>query len=217
MFDAFFDNIGGKIKKVAIICFIIGCSVSGIAALATLFGEGEFWAVLLILTLGPIASWLSCFLLYGFGELVESSSDNRKLLASIAHNMSQNKQYLAAIANKTTVTQKATPKPAVVKPVATYAPAPVQPASTQPAPTPAAPAPVQPAPTPAAAPAPATVNPTPVQPVATQATDLEKEKLYLYGVQMFERRSYQVAYNIFSKIPDYKNVNVYLEQLKSLL
>lgn len=215
MFDAFFDNIGGKIKKVAIICFIIGCSVSGIGALAMLFGEGEFWAVLLILTLGPIASWLSCFLLYGFGELVESSSDNRKLLASIAHNMSQNKQYLAAIANKSTVPQKATPKPAAAKPVATYAPASVQPAPTQPAPTPAAPAPVQPAPAPAAAPAP--VNPAPVQPVATQATDLEKEKLYLYGVQMFERRSYQVAYNIFSKIPDYKNVNAYLEQLKSLL
>ena len=201
MFHAFFDNIGGKIKKVALICFIIGCAVSGIGALVVLAEEGEFWAVLLILTLGPIASWLSCFLLYGFGELVESSSDNRTLLASIDRNISQSKQYLAAIANKTTVTQKAAPQPATVKPVATPAPQPatVKPVAT-PAPQPAASAPAQPAAT-----------------SATQSFDKQKENLYLYGVQMFERRSYQVAYNIFSKIPDYKNANEYLEKLKSLI
>ena len=214
MFHAFFDNIGGKIKKVALICFIIGCAVSGIGALVVLAEEGEFWAVLLILTLGPIASWLSCFLLYGFGELVESSSDNRTLLASIDRNISQSKQYLAAIANKTTVTQKAAPQPATVKPVATPAP---QPATVKPVATPAPqPATVKPVATPAPQPAAS----APAQPAATSATqsfDKQKENLYLYGVQMFERRSYQVAYNIFSKIPDYKNANEYLEKLKSLI
>ena len=214
MFHAFFDNIGGKIKKLALICFIIGCVVSGIGALAILFEDGEFFLALLILTLGPIASWLSCFLLYGFGELVESSSDNRTLLASIDRNISQSKQYLAAIANKTTTTPKAAPQPATVKPGAAPAP---QPATVKPV---AAPAPQPATVKPVATPAPQPAESAPAQPAATSATqsfDRQKENLYLYGVQMFERRSYQVAYNIFSKIPDYKNANEYLEKLKSLI
>ena len=128
--------------------------------------------------------------------------------------MSQNKQYLAAIANKTTVTPKAAPQPATVKPVATPAP---QPATVKPV---AAPAPQPATVKPVATPAPQPAASEPAQPAATTATqsfDRQKENLYLYGVQMFERRSYQVAYNIFSKIPDYKNANEYLEKLKSLI
>ena len=79
-----FENIGGKIKGLAkIICWlgIIICVITGIvlfsqagdtynrSAKTTLIVTG-----LLIMVGGSVLSWVSSFVLYGFGELVENSS-----------------------------------------------------------------------------------------------------------------------------------------------
>ena len=70
-----YDNIGGKIKGLAKIIFIIeavGAIITGIALLITgvaLFG-------LLILVCGPLVAWVSSWILYAFGELVETTAVN---------------------------------------------------------------------------------------------------------------------------------------------
>jgi ssDNA-binding Zn-finger/Zn-ribbon topoisomerase 1 len=67
-----YDNIGGKIKGSAKIMFIVGAIVeviTGIVLLAT--DDSLIFAGLLILFLGPILSWVSSWVLYAFGELVE--------------------------------------------------------------------------------------------------------------------------------------------------
>ena len=66
-----FENIGGKIKKLAKICTGIGIVFSVIAGIVTMFQS--FFTGLLIAAIGALASWVGSFLLYGFGELVENS------------------------------------------------------------------------------------------------------------------------------------------------
>ena len=69
-----FDNIGGKIKKVAqIVCWIgiVASVISGIALMAT--DEDLVGAGFLVLIGGPLVSWVGSFMVYGFGQLVENS------------------------------------------------------------------------------------------------------------------------------------------------
>lgn len=69
-----YDNIGGKIKNMAVWVFrieAIAAVITGIALMGTdkdliLYG-------LLFLLVGPIIAWVSSWLLYGFGQLIENS------------------------------------------------------------------------------------------------------------------------------------------------
>ena len=72
-----FENIGGKIKTLATVCTIIGIVVS--IAVGIFYGaEADFLAGLLIIILGCLSSWIGSFLLYGFGELIENTTEIRK-------------------------------------------------------------------------------------------------------------------------------------------
>ncbi len=67
-----FDNIGGKIKTLAKICswvIIVSCAITG---LVVMFSE-SFFIGLLTIVLGALIGWISAFMMYGFGELVESA------------------------------------------------------------------------------------------------------------------------------------------------
>ena len=67
-----YDNIGGKIKDLAKAMFIIealGAVITGIVLLAT--DDDLIFEGLLTLFCGPIAAWVSSWILYAFGELVE--------------------------------------------------------------------------------------------------------------------------------------------------
>lgn len=66
-----YDNIGGKIKGLAKVIFIIEAAICVIAGLV-LASEDE--AGILLLLLGPAVAWISSWLLYGFGELIEKTS-----------------------------------------------------------------------------------------------------------------------------------------------
>ncbi|MBR4425575.1 MAG: hypothetical protein IKS66_06490 [Oscillospiraceae bacterium] len=76
-----FDNIGGKIKALAkIICYIgIGIAViTGIVLMATLgdvldSGFLAFLVGLVAIALGILAAWVGSFVLYGYGELIDSN------------------------------------------------------------------------------------------------------------------------------------------------
>ena len=212
-----FEDIGEKIKIVAVISFLLGVLASIIGAIV-LFTQELVGIGFLVLICGPIVSWLSCIAFYGFGELIVASSCNNAALVEIHSKLYTLERNVEKIAKQSThsnhsPSKQKTPsqtiktvqpiieQPAIEKSVTE------QPTISQPKTTPAPV--VTPAPSPVATIKPVKSN---VQPV-----DAEQEKLYMYGVQMFERRSYQVAYNIFLKIPDYKNVQEYLEKLKQLI
>lgn len=66
-----FDNVGGKIKGVAMATFILELAAFVILGLLILAQENLYG--LLFLLLGPVIAWLSVLLLYGFGQLIENS------------------------------------------------------------------------------------------------------------------------------------------------
>ena len=69
-----FSNIGGKIKSLAqIVCWMgIICSVvSGIILIDT--DDDLAFLGFVIIIIGSLLSWVSSFVLYGFGQLVENS------------------------------------------------------------------------------------------------------------------------------------------------
>ena len=68
-----FNNIGQKIKNLALVLFTLESAASILFGLICT-GLFENTLFLLICIIGPFVSWISSFLLYGFGELVDNSS-----------------------------------------------------------------------------------------------------------------------------------------------
>ena len=69
-----YQNIGQKIKKLAIASFAvetIGAIVAGLILLIDSGFEEAWWAILIIL-FGPIVAWVGSWLLYGFGEVIDT-------------------------------------------------------------------------------------------------------------------------------------------------
>ena len=64
-----FDNIGGKIKTLAVSTCILGIIASVITGLSQLDHGG-----ILILLFGCMGSWIGAFFIYGFGELIEQAT-----------------------------------------------------------------------------------------------------------------------------------------------
>ena len=99
-----FDNIGGKIKKLATIVAIGGivCSIIfGIAGITNSNSPEEWFLMLFIIIIGCLLSWIGSFFTYGFGELIENSSIIAK--ATIKENPSR-KNTNKAIQQTTIVT-----------------------------------------------------------------------------------------------------------------
>ena len=68
-----FDNIGFKIKMLAVITFGILLSISVLASLYVIFGWGFAFLGVCSLVFGVLFSCVSVFTLYGFGHLIENS------------------------------------------------------------------------------------------------------------------------------------------------
>ncbi|MBQ3529899.1 MAG: hypothetical protein IJA47_05350 [Oscillospiraceae bacterium] len=69
-----FNNIGGKIKTVAMTLCIIESVVSAIYGLVLIATDKRtILPGILLILIGPIIAWLGSFLLYGFGQLIENS------------------------------------------------------------------------------------------------------------------------------------------------
>lgn len=70
-----FNNIGGKIKALASIFTWIGIIISLIIGLLFIFADSHVVVIgILIIIIGSLMSWISSWLLYGFGDLIENSS-----------------------------------------------------------------------------------------------------------------------------------------------
>lgn len=71
-----YDNIGGKIKGLAKAIFIIETIAAVITGIVPMMIEEEFMPFcFLVMIVGPIVAWVSSWLLYGFGELIEKACD----------------------------------------------------------------------------------------------------------------------------------------------
>ena len=88
-----FNNIGKKIKIVAIITFILGSIISIILGLSMIAiscqeyvqDDTAFPTGITILISGPIVSWLGSLTTYGLGYLIEVSEENNRLLVNTQH------------------------------------------------------------------------------------------------------------------------------------
>lgn len=69
-----FNNVGEKIKGVAVIWFVLSLIASVILGLATAESGG-----ILFLIIGVVVSWVTALFLYGFGELIESTAENKRI------------------------------------------------------------------------------------------------------------------------------------------
>ena len=69
-----YDNIGGKIKGLAKATFIVEAIAAIIVGIVLLVETDEWWCAL-ILFCGPIVAWVSSWLLYGFGEIIDELCD----------------------------------------------------------------------------------------------------------------------------------------------
>ena len=69
-----YDNIGGKIKGLATTIFIVQAVLTVIAGLGIMAAGDEMILIgLLVMVLGPFSAWISSWLLYGFGELIDTA------------------------------------------------------------------------------------------------------------------------------------------------
>ena len=84
-----FDNIGSKIKTLAVIIAwvgIIGSIIAGIILISIGIsmnnsswsgspGAGLIWSGIVCIIWGSLLSWISSFVLYGFGELIVKTTE----------------------------------------------------------------------------------------------------------------------------------------------
>ena len=92
-----FDNIGEKIKGLAKATFIIMSIISIMVGLVVLYEELIGLSLFLIF-ICPIISWISSWILYGFGEMITNTSEIKDSLGDISHNTE--KMYNAGAVNK---------------------------------------------------------------------------------------------------------------------
>ncbi len=112
MLDSLYENIGGKIKNWAKWIFIIE-AIAAILAGFILAAE-EDGAYILISIIGPLVAWVGSWLLYGFGELIETNSETRyyvaKILQTRTSSPNEDDAASATVLRKSAATQPATPK-----------------------------------------------------------------------------------------------------------
>ncbi len=71
-----FDNIGGKIKALAQVVCWIGIIFSFIGGIAVMLSDVDlFFLSFVIIVVGAISSWVSSFVLYGFGQLIDNTDE----------------------------------------------------------------------------------------------------------------------------------------------
>ena len=73
-----YKNIGKKIKLLAKTTFFveaIGAAIGGAFFMATAGAQDILFLGFLLFLLGPVLAWVSSWMLYGFGELIDKACD----------------------------------------------------------------------------------------------------------------------------------------------
>lgn len=70
-----YNNIGGKIKGLTKVIAVMGALAPIVIGLGLMFSDENLFLVgLLVIAVGCLISWISSWLLYGFGELIENTA-----------------------------------------------------------------------------------------------------------------------------------------------
>lgn len=78
-----YNNIGGKIKSGAMVIAYIEGIISLICGCGfIIMDEDNVFMGVMIIVIGMVVAYLSSWLLYGYGELIESAADIRKAINS---------------------------------------------------------------------------------------------------------------------------------------
>ena len=86
-----FNDIGKKIQNLASISASIGIGVFVIIGIVMMSISTEAVGIaILVMAVGGLVSWVSCFFIYGFGKLIENS----EILVSRGHNLETNNSKL---------------------------------------------------------------------------------------------------------------------------
>ena len=86
MFSIMFNNIGGKIKTLAVVVCVfiaVACVVVGIGIVMIAHDDITIFLGVSLMTGGPFLAWVGSFLIYGFGQLVESAENTDKKMVSL--------------------------------------------------------------------------------------------------------------------------------------
>lgn len=71
-----YENIGGKIKGLAIAAFVTGAIAAVICGIIIMtYGLEMFFIGFLTMVIGPFVAWISSLVLYGFGELIDKANE----------------------------------------------------------------------------------------------------------------------------------------------
>ena len=118
MLDELYTDIGGKIKNWAKWIFIveaIGAIITGLVLLCT--DADLVVSGLLVMFLGPFVAWVSSWILYGFGELIEKTVNNESNTRDILRLMKDGDK------SASDVKPVVQPKPAQARPASVAPPA----------------------------------------------------------------------------------------------
>ena len=103
--EDWYEDIGGKIKKWAMTMCVIEAIAAIIGGIIILF-SGAVLVGILTMIVGPFVAWVSTWLLYGFGELIEKTLDNeintRQILEIMQQKDSEKAQAMWREKNKST-------------------------------------------------------------------------------------------------------------------
>jgi len=95
-----FNNIGKKIKSLATFVCILGVVLSITIGLGQMIVDDEtFVSGLFVLLVGPVISWLSTLILYGFGELIVKVTNIERVLCSTNTTNSNIGAYTCPVCN----------------------------------------------------------------------------------------------------------------------
>ena len=88
-----YNNIGRKIKCLAVVIFISEAIIAIIYGISLISNNSDNMMLfgVLIAILGPIIAWISSWLLYGFGQLVE----NTDVIASNSNSIAEATDIMA--------------------------------------------------------------------------------------------------------------------------
>lgn len=92
-------EIGKKIKKMAIVIFVLEAILFFIGAIILMAINNDLFLVgILMMIIGPLLAWVSSFILYGFGELIDKTSEianntSRTSANAILQNCSQRSSH----------------------------------------------------------------------------------------------------------------------------
>ncbi len=86
-----FDQIGQRIKTLAVVITVIGMIISVIMGCDYIFNKSRRVYGLIVIVGGIIASYIGSFILYGFGEIIDKLCDISKSL---------NEQKILAVAKE---------------------------------------------------------------------------------------------------------------------